>query len=132
MYQVYNQSVYEGKGGNNIIHSWIPYTEYYTTWGEAKSLKSEAQALLTRQDKGALYFLSAEYGWNQHWTTYASGMYQAKASIVYPSLGFFFRKGSGRYGLSFIKQLEGYVCSGGICRYEPAFSGFKFEFQQRL
>jgi len=132
MYQVYNQSVYEGKGGNKIIRSTIPYLEYYIAWGSDKSLKTETQALLTRQDKGSLFFLSMEYGWNQNWTIYGSGMYQVKASIMYPSIGLFFRKGSGRYGLSFVKQLEGYVCSGGICRYEPAFSGFKFEFQQRL
>ncbi len=132
MYQIYNQSVYEGKGGHKVIHSVIPYVEYYTTWGKNKSLKTESQALLTRQDKGSLYFLGMEYAWNTHWTLSGSGMLESKASIVYPTMGLFYRKGSGRYGLSFVKQLEGYVCSGGICRYEPAFSGFQFEFQKRL
>lgn len=132
MYQVYNQSVYEGKGGEQIIHSTIPYMEYYTTWGKNQSLKTESQVLLTRQDKGSLYFLSLEYAWNFYWTVSGSGMLESRSSIIYPTVGLFYRKGSGRYALSFIKQLEGYACSGGICRYEPAFSGFKFEFQQRL
>lgn len=132
MYQVYNQSIYEGKGGNRIVRSTIPYVEYYTTWGEDQSLKTESQALLTRQDKGSLYFLGLEYAWNQHWSLFGSGMYQSRADLFYPSTGLFYNKGSSRYGLSFVKQLEGYVCSGGICRYEPAYSGFKIEFQQRL
>ena len=132
MYQVYNQSVYEGKGGDKIVRSTIPYMEFYTTWGENQSVKTEAQALLTKQDKGALYFLSLEYAWNQRWTLFGSGMVESRASRIYPGLGLYYRKGGGRYGLSFVKQLEGYVCSGGICRYEPAFSGFKFEIQQRL
>lgn len=132
MYQVYNQSVYEGKGGNLIVRSTIPYAEYYTTWGEDQSLKTEAQALFTRQDKGSLYFLSMELAWNRHWTLFGSGMYQPNSDLWYPSTGVFYNNGGGRYGVSFVKQLDGYVCSGGICRYEPAYSGFKLEFQQRL
>lgn len=132
MYQTYNQSVYEGKSGNRIIRSTIPYVEYYLTWAEDKSLKTEGQALFTKQDKGSLYFLSMEYAWGGSWTVFGSGMYQPRSELWYPSTGLFFTKGSGRYGLSFVKQLDGYVCSGGICRYEPAYSGFKFEFQQRL
>ncbi|HLU94551.1 MAG TPA: DUF6029 family protein [Membranihabitans sp.] len=132
MYQVYNQSIYEGKSGNGVVKSFIPYVEYYTTWGEDKSLKAESQALLTRQDKGPLYFLGVEYAWNQHWAVFGSGMYESRAELVYPSTGLFYNYGGNRYGLSFVKQLEGYVCSGGICRYEPAYSGFKLEFQHRL
>lgn len=132
MYQLYNQSIYEGKGRQIMVRSLIPYMEYYTTFGENKSLKFESQALFTRQDKGSLFFLSIEHGLNRAWTLNVSGMYQQEASLFYPGAGLYFRKGNGRYGLSFVKQLEGYVCSGGICRYEPAYSGFKLEIQQRI
>lgn len=132
MYQEYHQGVYEGKGGQSWVKSTIPYVEYYTTWTKSRSMKTEAQALLTRQDKGSLYFLSAEFAWSAAWSIFGSGMYQPRSELWYPAAGLFYTSGQGRFGMSFVKQLDGYVCSGGICRYEPAYSGFKFEFQQRL
>ena len=35
-------------------------------------------------------------------------------------------KNANRFQLRYVKQVEGIVCSGGICRLEPAFSGVKF------
>ncbi|MFN9380586.1 MAG: DUF6029 family protein, partial [Bacteroidota bacterium] len=29
------------------------------------------------------------------------------------------------FSLSYIKQVEGVICTGGICRLEPAFSGVR-------
>ena len=34
--------------------------------------------------------------------------------------------GANRFSLSYVKQVGGIVCTGGVCRYEPAFSGVKF------
>ncbi|MBT4727444.1 MAG: hypothetical protein HOB88_03290, partial [Bacteroidetes bacterium] len=31
-----------------------------------------------------------------------------------------------RFSLGYMKQVEGVVCTGGVCRVEPAFSGLKF------
>ena len=46
--------------------------------------------------------------------------------LVYPSFGITYIKSSNRFSLKYVKQVEGIVCSGGVCRLEPAFSGFKF------
>jgi len=46
-------------------------------------------------------------------------------SILYPTMGITYTNGSNRYSLRYVKQVEGIVCSGGVCRLEPAFSGFK-------
>ncbi|WP_236975343.1 DUF6029 family protein [Membranihabitans maritimus] len=132
MYQDYNQSIYEGKGGNLRIQSWIPYVEFYKRIKGDQSLKIESQSLLTEQDKGNLFFVGMEYALSSQWTFNLSCMYEQKASLFYPSGGFFYRGGNGLYGLNFVKQLEGYVCSGGICRYEPAFSGVKVSVQTRF
>ncbi len=35
--------------------------------------------------------------------------------------------GPNRFSLDWVKQVEGIVCSGGICRYEPAFNGFRLK-----
>ncbi|MEM9822759.1 MAG: DUF6029 family protein [Bacteroidota bacterium] len=37
----------------------------------------------------------------------------------------FYTNGANRFSLSYIKQVEGIVCAGGICRLEPAFSGVR-------
>ncbi|MBP6569691.1 MAG: hypothetical protein KA270_21115, partial [Saprospiraceae bacterium] len=45
---------------------------------------------------------------------------------LYPTLGVVFFNDAQRYSLRYVKQVEGVICSGGICRLEPAFSGFRF------
>jgi hypothetical protein len=46
--------------------------------------------------------------------------------LHFPTAGMVYSSGRTRYALRYVKQVEGIVCSGGICRLEPAFSGFKF------
>ena len=37
-----------------------------------------------------------------------------------------YTKGPHRFTLSYVKQPAGINCTGGVCRYEPAFSGVRF------
>ncbi|MBX2876139.1 MAG: hypothetical protein KTR30_28725, partial [Saprospiraceae bacterium] len=48
-----------------------------------------------------------------------------KKAIHYPRVDIYYSRKANRFSLSFIKQVEGVVCSGGICRLEPAFSGVR-------
>jgi len=50
---------------------------------------------------------------------------KTKKANNYPSVLVFYTKHSNRFSIGYIKQVEGIVCTGGICRYEPAFSGIK-------
>ena len=34
-------------------------------------------------------------------------------------------QGSHRISFAYVKQVDGINCTGGVCRYEPGFSGFK-------
>ena len=45
--------------------------------------------------------------------------------LHYQTAGVVYSTGPTRYAIRYVKQVEGIVCSGGICRLEPAFSGFK-------
>ena len=49
-----------------------------------------------------------------------------RKALYYPRFDVFYTIKSNRFSLSYIKQVEGVVCTGGICRLEPAFSGFRF------
>ena len=48
-----------------------------------------------------------------------------KLRLHYPRFDVFYTLRSNRFSLSYIKQVEGVVCTGGICRLEPAFSGVR-------
>ena len=48
-----------------------------------------------------------------------------KEIIHYPRADVFYSTGSTRFGFSYVKQVDGIVCTGGVCRLEPAFSGVK-------
>jgi len=140
--QIYNQSVYEGKPKNitPIVRTWTPYVDVLYKFTRKKSIKIESQFMSTDEDYGSWIYLLAEYGMAPHWRFELSGMYNiipnpgnpnipegAGEKILYPTAGIYYQWKQSRYGLRFVKQVEGVVCTGGVCRLEPAFSGFKFE-----
>ena len=55
-----------------------------------------------------------------------------KEKILYPTLGVTYSKDVNRLQIKYVKQVEGIVCSGGICRLEPAFSGVRFTLSSQL
>ena len=92
--------------------------------------------MATQQDYGSWLFGLLEYNIAPRWSFEASGMYNIDPKkpnvkgqlekLLYPTLGVTFFKDAQRYSLRYVKQVEGVVCSGGICRLEPAFSGVRF------
>jgi hypothetical protein len=53
------------------------------------------------------------------------GSTEPEDKLHFPTAGVVYSSGNTRYAFRYVKQVEGIVCSGGICRLEPAFSGFK-------
>jgi len=47
------------------------------------------------------------------------------AAHHYPNVFMAYTKDANRFTLQYVKQVDGINCTGGVCRYEPAFSGFK-------
>ena len=89
----------------------------------------------TKQDYGSWLYALAEFSISPHWLFELSDMYNIAPTVKedgkegeklhYPTAGVVYSAGSTRYSLRYVKQVEGVVCSGGICRLEPAFSGVK-------
>lgn len=48
---------------------------------------------------------------------------QVKSTVHYPSGGFSFTKSRTRIQLSYGRNRKGYICSGGVCRQQPAYTG---------
>ncbi|MBK8505566.1 MAG: hypothetical protein IPL46_27230 [Saprospiraceae bacterium] len=128
--QQYNQEVYEGKAGVNLVQTWTPYLEWFKKFSARKSLRVESQYMSTPEDFGSWLFVLTEYNIAPKWSFSVSDMYNVDPSktrdLHYPRVDFVYIRQANRYSLSFVKQVEGVVCAGGICRLEPAFSGFRF------
>jgi hypothetical protein len=43
----------------------------------------------------------------------------------YPNVFVAYTQNAHRFTAQYVKQVAGINCTGGVCRYEPAFSGFK-------
>lgn len=143
--QRYNRQVYEQEG-EGFLEAITPYVDVLYKIDRKKSIRVEASYMYTGadvfghdfRDFGDWVFGLVEVGFAPHWILTASTMYnvspQMKDSdgnflekINYPSLGAVYVNAGNRYGLRYVKQVEGVVCSGGICRLEPAFSGFRLD-----
>ena len=145
--QAYNQSVYEFKPEAPIVETIIPYVDFLYKINRRRSLRLEGQYMRVgddvkadaKQDYGDWLFGLVEFAIAPKWTFTVSDMYNIspgknapedlsgnKEKVHFPRIDAYYTKGSNRFSLSFIKQVEGIVCAGGICRLEPAFSGVRF------
>lgn len=135
-FQRYDQELYQGKPGVPIVKTITPYIDYLWKITQKKSLRVEFQYMNTQQDHGSWLYALAEYSISPHWVFELSDMYNVAPNekpdgtgtaekLHFPTAGVVYSAGSTRYALRYVKQVEGIVCSGGICRLEPAFSGFR-------
>lgn len=141
--QRYNRLVYEQEG-EGFLETLIPYVDFLYKLDRKKSVRCELQYMYTGadifghdfRDLGDWLFGLVEFGVAPHWIFTVSSMYnivprfkepngEFRDPINYPSFGAVYANKGNRYSLRYVKQVEGVVCSGGICRLEPAFSGIR-------
>jgi len=143
----YNQERYEIKPGVPIVETITPYVDFLYKISRKKSVRFELQYLLIgddesaglKQDFGDWLFFLVEYSVAPNWSFVVSDMYNSspgkntpigdngeRVLLHYPRLDVYYTKNANRLSLSYIKQVEGIVCNGGVCRLEPAFSGINF------
>ena len=135
----YNQAVYEGKDPKKVenVETITPFFEVTYKANRKNSIRFESQFLMTDQDLGSFYHGILEWNSSPHFTVAISDMVNTNpVRIVNPSLAdqvlhypSFFVKyniNTTSFTAAYVKQVEGVVCTGGICRLEPAFSGLRF------
>ncbi len=130
-YQQYNQEVYEVKPNAPIVETKIVYVDFLKKFTKKISLRTEAQYMHTEQDFGQWVFGLMELGAAPHWIFTVTSMYNLDKSKywkdnIYPTVSLAYNYKSNRFSFAYVKQVEGVVCTGGICRFEPAFKGFRF------
>ena len=135
----YNIFVYQGKG--EMVNAITPFAEYLYKFSSRKSVRIEAQYLNTHEEFGSWINGVVEFGMAPHWLVTFSDMYKLKHQeteglapeklkydgLHFPTVQVSYTHKANRIGLSWVKQVEGINCAGGICRYEPAFSGVKLQ-----
>ncbi len=131
-YMQYNQELYQSKPKVPIINAVTPFIELTYRLSKKHSIRTEWEYMATQQDYGSWLFGLIEFNIAPKFSFAVSDMYNttvgphATGQHHYYSVFTAFTKGPHRFTLAYVKQVEGINCTGGVCRYEPAFSGVRF------
>lgn len=126
----YDKEVYENEN-EPAVTTFTPFSEFVYKFDRKKSVRWEIQYLFTEQDHGDFFFGLVEFNIAPHYSFSIADMINTKPLKVddvkhYYNFFVAYTLNQTRFSLGYMKQVEGVVCTGGVCRVEPAFSGLKF------
>ena len=146
-YLEYNITLYQNRALANgdpiMLYALTPFVEVTYRLSEKKSFRAEFEYMDTKQDYGSWLYALLEYDLAPKWSVSVSDMYNvainknsdnpnftdanfaSEKAQHYYNVYVAYTKGPHRFSLAYVKQVDGINCTGGVCRYEPAFSGVK-------
>lgn len=131
-YMEYNQEIYQTKPLVPLLVAITPFVEATYLITDKTSIRAEVEYQQTEQDFGSWIFGLVELNIAPKWSFALSDMYNfdpgpsaLTGSQHYYNVFASYNKGPHRFTVSYVKQVEGINCTGGVCRYEPAFSGIR-------
>ena len=136
----YNQKVYEGKAPSTPnVQTNTPFVELLVKLPKRRAIRTELQYLQTDEDLGDFAWALLEYTIGSKYSITLSDMVNTAPRedtrnpnvepgelVHYPTVFLAYTYKQTRFTAGYIKQVEGIVCNGGVCRLEPAFSGVRF------
>jgi hypothetical protein len=135
-YIQYNTELYQNRTAP-IQEAITPFFEATYRIDEKRSIRAEFEYMYAQHDYGSWAFALIEFNIAPKWSFSASDMYNSQPNKGsdnlrykdpgnhYYNLFIAYTQGSNRFTISYVKQVDGINCTGGVCRYEPAFSGIK-------
>jgi len=94
------------------------YTDNFST-------RLELQYLITHEDKKDWMAALLEVNFAPSWSIYVSDMWNhGMTKLHYYNGGVSYTKSRTRVALGYGRFKDGYICSGGVCRTVPAYTGF--------
>ena len=94
------------------------YTDTFST-------RLELQYLFTQEDKKDWMAALLEVNFAPSWSIYVSDMFNhGMTKLHYYNGGVSYTKSRTRLALGYGRFKDGYICSGGVCRTVPAYTGF--------
>lgn len=147
-YVTYNQEFYEGPAAKPFkVFVYSPFLEFTHKLNKKQSIRYELQYQHTKKDFGQWAYGLLEFNIAPKWSFSISDMWNVKTGknefsiersartgestiidktgLHYYSLFTSFTQGKHRLSAAYVKQVAGIVCTGGVCRYEPAFNGVR-------
>jgi Family of unknown function (DUF6029) len=141
-YLEYNLELYYNKYKiDPILKAITPFAEITYRVNPKNSFRCELQYMSSKQDYGSWVFFLLEYDMAPKLSISASDMYNITPNTTsdnpnftagaipkanhYYNVYVAYTKGANRFSIGYVKQVDGMNCAGGVCRYEPAFSGVK-------
>ncbi len=131
-YMEYNQELYQVKPLVPLLVAMTPFAEFTYRFNKKTSIRTEWEYMHTEQDYGSWIFGLIELNLAPKWSFSLSDMYNfdpgpsaTTGAQHYYSAFVAHTTGPHRFTAAYVKQVEGINCTGGVCRYEPAFSGFR-------
>jgi hypothetical protein len=134
-YFEYNQKFYEREAwtaDNRNVVGFAPFAELLWRINRRHSLRMEYQMLFSDEDFGSWVYGLLEYELAPWLSVSVSDMWNYQPNPMREPLDLHFYTifsslswGPHRFTMGFVKQVQGIVCTGGICRFEPAFSGVR-------
>lgn len=89
------------------------------------STRMELQYLTTREDQKDWMAALIEVNFAPSWSIYVSDMFNhGMTKLHYYNGGVSYTKSRTRVALGYGRFKDGYICSGGVCRTVPAYTGF--------
>ncbi len=140
-YLFYNRVMYQSDGGiypgEYKVSSYTPFVEISHRFNKKMSYRIELQYQYVPNDFGQWAYGLFEFNIAPSFSVAVSDMWNFKPNphnivAVYQQPHHFYSAfvaytyGPHRFSLNYVKQVAGIVCTGGVCRYEPAFSGVRF------
>jgi len=129
----YNQAIFENEPERPMVQTITPFAEFIYKLDRKKSLRTELQYQYSEQDLGSWVYGLVEFNIAPKWSFAVSDMWnyeplRTEEDLHYYSIFTGYTHKASRFTLNYVKQIAGIVCTGGVCRYEPAFSGLKAGF----
>ena len=128
----YNKFIYR-KEGEHDVRAYTPFAEVSYKFNKKMSIRAEVQYQHVKKDYGQWIYGLLEFNVAPRWSVAVSDMWNFDPNPDinpydnhYYSVFLGFTEGPHRFTIAYVKQVEGIVCTGGVCRLEPAFSGVKF------
>ena len=94
-------------------------------------LRTETQLLTTKDDRGSMAMMLAEYSIAPHWFFSIQDIYNYGNPVIdqrlhYPLASVIYTEGTSRFQISYGRQQRGIFCVGGVCRVVPPSNGVSF------
>ena len=96
-------------------------------WTPLFSTRLELQYLATQEDKKDWMAALLEVNFAPHWSIWGSDMYNhGSTKKHYYNVGVSYTHGRTRLAAGYGRYKDGFICSGGVCRIIPQYTGANF------